>query len=136
MATFLLELVTPEKILFSDQVKSVRAPGIQGSFGVMAGHAALMTALTIGLIKIEHSNGDIEYVATSGGFLEVNRDKVVVLADTAERGDDIDVTRAENAVAAARQHLASGDAVDYEEASQALNRATNRLKVAQMKNQK
>ena len=132
MATFLLELVTPERVLLKEQVRHVRAPGIEGSFGVLANHAPLMTALTIGLIKVDHENGDEEYIATSGGFMEVSRDKVIILADTAERADDIDTTRAEASVARAREHLSSGAAEDYSEASASLQRAVNRLKVAQM----
>ncbi len=131
MASFLLELVTPEKVLLSEQVNSVRAPGIEGSFGVLANHAPLMTALTVGLLKVEYPNGDLEYIATSGGFMEVNQEKVIVLADTAERAADIDVARAEAAVAAAREHLNSGAAVDYEEARMSLERSLNRLRVVQ-----
>ena len=94
-----------------------------------------MTALAIGLVKVEHENGDLEYIATSGGFMEVNREKVIILADTAERASDIDISRAEAAIASAREHLASGAAVDYEEARAALERATNRMKVVQAQNQ-
>src|SRR3989442_14107110 len=136
MATFLLELVTPERVLLSGQVRSVRAPGIEGSLGVLAHHAPLMTALTIGLIKVEHDNGDLEYIATSGGFMEVKPDKVIILSDTAERASDIDLSRAEAAVALAREHLASGGAVDYAEATATLERATNRMRVAQMQNER
>ena len=132
MATFLLELVTPERVLLSNQVRSVRAPGIEGSFGVLANHAPLMTALAIGLVKVEHENGDLEHIATSGGFMEVNREKTIILADTAERASDIDVSRAEAAINRSREHLASGAAVDYEEARAALERATNRMKVVQL----
>src|SRR5579871_4046136 len=134
MATFALQLVTPERVLLSEAVRSVRAPGIEGSFGVLAGHAPLMTALAVGLIKVEFDNGDLEHIATSGGFMEVNRDRAIILADTAERAADIDIARAEAAIARAREHLASGTAVDYDEASHALARATNRLRVAQMQN--
>ena len=133
MATFLLELVTPERVLLSNQVRSVRAPGIEGSFGVLANHAPLMTALAIGLVKVEHENGDLEYIATSGGFMEVNKEKVIILADTAERASDIDLARAEAAISRSREHLNSGAAVDYEEARAALERATNRMKVLQLK---
>lgn len=132
MATFLLELVTPERVMLSEPVRAVRAPGIEGSLGILAGHAPLMTVLTVGIIKIEYENGDLEFIATSGGFMEVNPQKVIILADTAERASDIDLARAEAAVARAREHLASGAAVDYEEARRALERATNRLAVAQM----
>ena|SRR5579862_4037645 len=134
MATFLLELVTPERVLLSEQVTSVRAPGIEGSLGVLANHAPLMTALSVGLIKVEYENRDVEFIATSGGFMEVNPRKVTILADTAERAADIDVSRAEAAIAKAREHLSSGGAVDYNEASAMLERATNRLRVAQMQN--
>lgn len=136
MATFTLELVTPEKILLSEQVSLVRAPGIEGSFGVMAHHAPLMTALKVGLIKVQYENGDEEYIATSGGFMEVNKEKTIILADTAERGADIDMARAESAVARAREHLASGGATDYAEASEALERAMNRLQVAKLQHEK
>jgi F-type H+-transporting ATPase subunit epsilon len=136
MATFQLELVTPERVLLSEQVRSVRAPGIEGSFGVLAHHAPLMTALMVGLIKVEYDNGDLEYIATGGGFMEVNRDKAIILADSAERAADIDVARAEASVAAAREHLAGGGAENYQEASQTLQRAMNRLKVVQLQNEK
>src|SRR5688572_11697157 len=133
MATFTLELVTPERVLLSAPVRSVRAPGIEGSFGILAGHAPLMTVLTVGLIKVEHENGDVEQIATSGGFMEVNREKVTILADTAERAEDVDVVRAEAAIMQARQDLESGAEVDYEKARETLERATNRLRVAQGK---
>jgi F-type H+-transporting ATPase subunit epsilon len=136
MATFQLELVTPERVLLSEQVRSVRAPGIEGSFGVLAGHAPMMTALAVGLIKVEYENGDIEHIATSGGFMEIGKEKTIILADTAERASDIDLSRAEAAVARAREHLAAGGAVDYQEAAAVLERATNRLKVAQMQNER
>jgi F-type H+-transporting ATPase subunit epsilon len=136
MATFQLELVTPERVLLSEQVRSVRAPGIEGSFGVLAHHAPLMTALMVGLIKVEYDNGDLEYIATGGGFMEVNRDKAIILADSAERAADIDVARAEASVAAAKEHLASGAAEDYHEASESLKRSLNRLKVVQLQNEK
>jgi len=134
MATFLLELVTPEQVMLSEEVRSVRAPGIEGSLGVLAGHAPLMTALTVGIIKVEYDNGDLEFIATSGGFMEINPQKVIILADTAERASDIDIARAEAAVARARENLSSGAAVDYEEARRSLERATNRLAVVQMQN--
>jgi F-type H+-transporting ATPase subunit epsilon len=136
MATFQLELVTPERVLLSEQVRSVRAPGIEGSFGVLAHHAPMMTALAVGLIKVEYENGDLEYIATSGGFMEIGKEKTIILADTAERATDIDLSRAEAAVARAREHLAGGAAVDYQEAAAILERATNRLKVAQMQNER
>jgi F-type H+-transporting ATPase subunit epsilon len=132
MATFQFELVTPERIVMSETVQSVRAPGIEGSFGVLAGHAPMMTALTIGLIKVTYENGLEELIATSGGFMEVRKDKVIILADTAERAADIDVVSVEAAIAKEKAALESGQAVDYDEARKNLDRAANRLKVAQM----
>jgi F-type H+-transporting ATPase subunit epsilon len=135
MATYQLDIVTPAGILFSGSVQSVRAPGIEGSLGVLAGHAPLMTALEIGPIVVHHDNGDQEFIATSGGFMEVRRDRVTILADTAERAADVDVTRAEAAISRARADLSGGGAVNYSDANAALARATNRLKVAQMAGQ-
>ena len=106
------------------------------SFGVLAHHAPMMTALAVGLIKVEYENGDLEHIATSGGFMEIGKEKTIILADTAERATDIDLSRAEAAVARAREHLAGGAAVDYQEAAAILERATNRLKVAQMQNER
>src|SRR2546421_3451823 len=103
MATFQLELVTPERVLLSEQVKHVRAPGIEGSFGVLANHAPLMTALAVGLVKVEHSNGDLEYIATSGGLKEGRREKGVILPGPAERAREIGIARPEAAVARARE---------------------------------
>ena len=132
MPLFPLELIAPEKTLLSEKVKSVRVPGQEGSFGILAGHAPLMAALGTGVIKVEHENGDIEYIATSGGFLQTTYDKTIILADSAERAPDIDVTRAEAAIARAKERLESGEAIDYERARKALERSTNRLKVVQM----
>lgn len=133
MATFNLEIVTPAGALFSEPIMSLRAPGIEGSLGVLAGHAPLMTALTVGPIKVTLANKDEEYIATSGGFLHVQNNHVTILADTAERASDIDVSRAEAAIARARESLASGEAIDYTETMEALARATNRLQVAKMR---
>ena len=71
MATFPLELVTPERMLFSEEVQAVRAPGINGSFGVLARHAPMLTELTTGLIKVTLANGFEAFIATSGGFMQV-----------------------------------------------------------------
>ncbi len=133
-ATFLLELVTPERMLLSEPVRAIRVPGIEGDLGVLAGHAPLMTALDVGLIKVTYENGDEEFIAESGGFMEVKRDRVVILCDTAERAADIDVARAEATCARTREELASGAATNYEETAFALRRATNRLKAVQMNN--
>jgi F-type H+-transporting ATPase subunit epsilon len=134
MATFLLELVTPESILFSGEVQAVRAPGVEGSFGILAKHAPYLTELTTGLIKVTLPDGLEAYIATSGGFLQVSRDKVLVLADTAELSDEIDVERARRAAERLRQMLeVPGSDINVEEIRQALDRAVNRIRVAEMR---
>ncbi len=129
--TFTLELVTPEKIMFSELVQSVRAPGIDGSLGILASHAPMLTELTVGLIKLTLASGQEAFIATSGGFMQVNHEKTLILADSAELSDQIDVERARKAVEAARSRLA----VPGEDATvlqMELARAENRLRVAQM----
>ena len=131
MATFPIELVTPERIMFSEEVQAVRAPGIDGSFGVLAHHAPLLTELTVGLIKLKLANGQDAYIATSGGFLQISHDKVIILADSAELSDNIDVDRAKAAATLARQKLElPGE--DAETLRLELLRAENRIRVAQM----
>ena len=133
MATFPLELVTPERMLFSEEVESIRAPGVDGSLGVLAGHAPLLTELTTGLIKVTLADGSEAFIATSGGFLQVNKDKVIILADTAELSEEIDVERARASAAKARQLLeVPGSTIDAEELRLAVERAQNRIRVAQM----
>ena len=129
--TFPLELVTPERMLFSEPVQAVRAPGVNGSFGVLAHHAPMLTELTTGLIKITLESGFDTFIATSGGFLQVTREKVIILADTAELSEEIDVERARAAVEAARQKLAA-PGINAEEVRQELERALNRVRVAQL----
>jgi len=133
MATFPLELVTPERLLFSEEVQAIRAPGVEGSLGVLAGHAPLLTELMTGLIKVTLADGSEAFIATSGGFLQVNKDKVIILADTAELSEEIDVERAKAAAAKARQLLeVPGSTIDAEELRLAVERAQNRIRVAQM----
>lgn len=133
MATFPLELVTPERLLFSEEVQAIRAPGVDGSLGVLAGHAPLLTELTTGLIKVTLADGREAFIATSGGFLQVNKEKVIILADTAELSEEIDVERARAAAAKARQLLeVPGSNIDAEELRLAIERAQNRIRVAQL----
>ncbi len=133
MATFPLELVTPERLLFSEEVQAIRAPGVEGSLGVLAGHAPLLTELMTGLIKVTLADGSEAFIATSGGFLQVNKDKVIILADTAELSEEIDVERAKAAAAKARQLLeVPGSTIDAEDLRLAVERAQNRIRVAQI----
>lgn len=130
--SFLLELVTPERMLFHDNVEGVSAPGVLGSFGVLAGHAPMLTELATGLVKLHLLTGEQAYIATSGGFLQVTRDKVLILADTAELSEEIDVERARASAQKARERLAV-PGIDAEAIRRELDRAENRVRVAQIK---
>jgi F-type H+-transporting ATPase subunit epsilon len=89
MATFHFELVSPEKLLFSGEVEQVDVPGVEGDFGVLAGHAPFVTTLRPGLLTIYAATGEQQLVVT-GGFAEVSADGLTVLSDMAEAVDEID----------------------------------------------
>ena len=128
---FTLEIVTPKKVVFRGDVTSFSAPGVVGNFQVLRSHAPLLSATTVGLVKVVDAAGKETSYATSGGFVEVNDNKVVMLAETAERADEIDVQRAEAARDRAKERLGGKRSeIDVERARLALHRAMNRLKVA------
>lgn len=126
-----LELATPVRLAVSETVDEVVVPGIEGYFGVLPGHARFLTTLGIGEVMYR-AGRDEHYLAVSGGFAEVRNDKVIVLADTAERPEEIDRARAERARERAEQRLSgrSQDDVDFARAAAALARALARLQVA------
>ena len=124
-----LEIITAERVLFSGDVDVVVAPGAEGELGILPKHAPLMTVLQPGDLRYRDANGEQDFAVT-GGFMEVHGDRVTVMADAAERADEIDVARAEEAVARARERIAEhGQAVDIERALQSLRRAQVRLNV-------
>jgi ATP synthase, F1 epsilon subunit (delta in mitochondria) len=128
---FDLEIVTPKRVVFNAQVNSFSAPGAMGGFQVLHSHAPLLSNLTIGEVKVIDVEGKEIHYATSGGFVEVRNNKVVMLADTAERSDEIDVERAKASVTRARERISTRqDGVDIERARVSLLRALNRLKVS------
>jgi len=131
MATFELEIVTPEKTLYTGTVEHVRAPGVDGGFGVLSGHHPMVSALGIGSLRIREAGGAETMAAVNGGFAEVLRDRVTVLAETAELSDTIDQSRAEAARNRALDRLKSrrDSEVDVDRAEAALARAVNRLQV-------
>jgi F-type H+-transporting ATPase subunit epsilon len=126
-----LELATPMRLLLSESVDEVVAPGSEGYFGVLPGHAPFLTTLGIGLVTYKIGREE-HHVVVSGGFAEVRNDKVIILADTAERPDEIDVERAERARQRAESRLfgRTQDDVDYMRAMAALLRAQTRLQAA------
>ncbi|MDE2813604.1 MAG: F0F1 ATP synthase subunit epsilon [Gemmatimonadota bacterium] len=132
MPAFALEVVTPERVAYSGQVASLQAPGSEGSFGVLAGHIPLLTSLQIGRLRFVEEDGNEVQMAISGGFVEVGREQVAVLAETAERVEEIDVARAEAARQRAEERLARAreERVDVARAEAALARAINRLRTS------
>jgi F-type H+-transporting ATPase subunit epsilon len=130
MATMLLEIITAERIVYSDEVDVVVAPGVEGELGILPYHASLMTMLQPGELIIR-KGGQENYLAVTGGFLEVMNNKVTVLADAAERSEEINEERAQAAMKAAQERLAQrGADVDLEQAMAAVRRAQVRLNVA------
>ena len=129
MAKLNLEIVTAEHLVYSDEVNVVVAPGIMGQLGILPNHAPLMTMLEPGELCVR-KNGEEIYIAISGGFLEVLQNRVVILADTAERADEIDIARAEDAKRRAQEQLHI-PGVDLISAEAALRRSLTRLKVAE-----
>ncbi|MCX6148949.1 MAG: F0F1 ATP synthase subunit epsilon [Ignavibacteriales bacterium] len=130
MKEFQLEVITPEKIVFSGKVKSVSVPGTKGNFQVLFNHAPLMSTLEIGKIKIEIEEGKEYYFATSGGTIEVNKNKVLILAETFESPDNINLERAKEALDRAQKRLLTRKDIDIQRAEGALGRAKNRLDIA------
>ena len=129
--TFELRIVTPTRTLFEGQVEMVRAPGAEGSFQVFPRHLPLVSTLEVGEIDFRVTDGGDRTAATSGGFVEILRSGVTVLAESAEFGEEIDLERAEEAARRARERLAAKDAdIDSDRAKGALRRALNRLRTA------
>ncbi|HXZ94339.1 MAG TPA: F0F1 ATP synthase subunit epsilon [Dehalococcoidia bacterium] len=136
MATFRLEVVTAEKMVLADDVNEVVAWGMEGQLGILPHHAPLMTMLQPGDLLIKKDNRE-EYLAISGGFLEVRPDKVIILADACERAEEIDIARAEAAKRRAEATLKERPPeVDTATAEAALRRSIARLKVAEKRRRK
>ena len=132
MAKLQFELVSPERIVYSDhEVDMVIAPGADGEMGILPNHAPLLTALGIGELRVKRGTEE-ESFAVHGGFMEVLANKVIVMADTAERADEIDVARAEAArERAERRYRERPEDLDLARLQAALRRSSVRLKVAQ-----
>jgi F-type H+-transporting ATPase subunit epsilon len=126
-----LEVATPMRLVVAEVVDEVVAPGIEGYFGVLPGHAPFLTTLGIGQL-IYRQGREERHLAIAGGFAEVRNDKVIILADTAEAPEDIDRARAERARDRAETRLSgrTQEEIDYVRASAALARALTRLQVA------
>ena len=125
-----LQIVTPDRLLVKEQVDEVEIPGTEGYFGVLPGHTPMLASLAVG--EMWYRKGQEKtYLSLAYGFCEVLPDRVTILAQLAERAEDIDVARAEEAKKRAEQRLAQakGD-VDYERARTALAKSLARLQVS------
>ena len=126
-----LEIVTPDRSVAHGEVDEVVVPGSEGSFGVLPGHTPMLATLTVGEIEYRRGN-ETSYAAVSFGFAEVLPDRVTILAQIAEVGDEIDVTRAEAAVKRARERIdRPAVELDYERARLSLLKSLVRLQVAE-----
>ena len=128
MSELNLEIITPEKPIFKDKIEAVTIPGTLGSFQILKDHAPLISSFEIGIIKVKKAAAET-YYTTSGGTVEVSHNKVLVLADSIEKVEDIDEDRAEQAKKRAEERLRKKheENIDEARAKAALNRALNRL---------
>jgi F-type H+-transporting ATPase subunit epsilon len=127
-----LEIVTPERLAYAEEVDSVVLPGTEGELGVLPHHAPLVSTLGIGELRIRKGGAE-ESFAIVGGFLQVLPDKVVVMAETADMASEIDLDKAQQARAEAERALESGfhEAADLSAARAALQQALLRIRVAE-----
>ena len=131
MSSFLLEVVTPERKVYAEEAEMVVVKGVAGELGILANHIPLVTPLKIAPVKVKKGNSE-EWIAVNGGFMEVRKDKVVILAETAELPGDIDVERATAAKERAEARLRNKqDEIDFRRAELALQKALNRIDVSQ-----
>ena len=133
MRKIILEVVTPEKVVVSQEVDMVVAPGTEGEFGILPGHVLFLSGIIPGEMRYNSGTETVSLVVSTG-FAEVSGDKVSILVDAAERGTEVDIGRAQQAAERARERLVKGksaDDIDYSRAEIALKRAMARLKVAE-----
>ncbi len=126
-STIKLEIVTPDRVVLSEDVEYVGVPGVMGQFGVLKNHIPFLSALSIGSLYYK-KGGETHYVFISGGFAEVTGDSITILAESAERAEEIDVERARKAKERAERRLREQrDNIDFNRAKAALMRAIQRI---------
>ena len=116
--SFTCNIVTQERTVFSGEVKSVSLPGTEGRMGILPNHSPLLTTLAFGEVLVRTPNGDEQYFAIGGGYAEVQPDNIIVLADSAEHAEEIDVDRAERAREAAEEAMAGAEKHDPDQYAQ------------------
>ncbi|SRR3990170_5121110 len=126
----LLEIVAPNRLIMHEEVDEVVCPGIEGELGILPGHIPLLTTLTIGELRYKKNNVFCS-IAIGWGYAEVTGHRVVILAEIAEKAEEIDLVRAEEAKKRAEEILAKGpEETDFEKAKESLQKALNRMQIA------
>jgi len=129
----ILEVVTPYSQVVNEPVQIVMVPGIMGEFGILVGHTPFLSILKTGVLHFSDKKGNKKYVFINGGFAETLPDKVTVLAETAERNNEIDINRAKEAMKRAEEriskYLSGNKDIDFERAKAALNRSIYRISI-------
>jgi F-type H+-transporting ATPase subunit epsilon len=129
--TFHVEIITPRKVVFNDDVLDFIAPGTNGSFEILRDHTAFISSIRVGELRLRQPDGYEDYYATSGGYVEVHDNKVTFLAETCEKASDIDTNRAKQAHERALKRMEDRANYNPEQARLALLRAQNRLAIAE-----
>ncbi len=130
MAELNLEIITPDKAAFKGEIISVTVPGVKGRFQVLKNHAPLISILEVGMIKVVTPDNKSAFYATGGGTIEVLNNNVLILADSLELTENIDVERAKSAKQRAKERLERREeGTDLDRAENALRRAQNRLNI-------
>lgn len=128
--TIAIDIITPERVVFRDEIEIIIAPALDGLLGILPGHAPLVTGVKIGVCKVRKDGREF-LISTSGGILEVRPDQINLVVDTAELPEEIDVERALRAKERAEERLAQARAhIDETRAEAAFQRAVARLKAA------
>jgi len=131
MAELNLEIITPEKIIYKDSVDSITVPGTKGMFQVLKDHTPIMSTIEIGVITLK-KNDEHTHLTTAGGTIEVLNNNILILADSVEVIEDIDIDRAERAKTRAEESLTSKkEEIDFVRAELALKRAINRINASE-----
>jgi F-type H+-transporting ATPase subunit epsilon len=130
VSTFLLEIVTPERKVYAQDARMIIVKGSEGELGILPNHIPLVTPLRIAPLTVKTADGKSEIIAVNGGFMEVRKDKVVILAESAELPGDIDIERAKAAKERAEKRLSGKqDEHDFRRAERSLQRAMSRIEV-------
>jgi F-type H+-transporting ATPase subunit epsilon len=131
----LLEIVTPQGLIYSEEVDEVTASGSEGEFGVLPGHVPFVTTLKIGMLTCKKGN-ETKFFFVNWGYAEVGPEKVMILADSAERSEEIDIERARAAMKRAEERMKKMENVDFARAESALERAVTRSQIVEMRRAK